>query len=357
MLHPWQRLVVVLLVTAMGTAALWLWAEGKQSRRGDTRGAAVLPTPLFDRQLDDMFKQFDAAEQAALASDGRSELLQTPENMSVDAMVGSQDLAFIFPSEAGSACVGSACVGSACAGSACAASGCGASACAGSGCGASACGGSACAGSACGGSLCIGSVCGASACNGSACGGSGCNGSACVGSACQASACVGSACAGSHCVGSACSNGCSQLDQGHRFVGVPGQTPVVAASCPYGNGAFNAEVTVVSFDATYDGRVTRIRWSAMGDAIERYRVWRLQADRVSLVVEQATQAGRLVEVVDTAAAPEARYVVDILDSTGWVTRVSSDGSQERLPVSHSGVPAPPGRLAAAHITAVPSRTN
>ncbi len=48
--------------------------------------------------------------------------------------IGEEEQAFIFPSEAVSACVGSACTASACIGSVCTGSGCGGSVCVGSGC-------------------------------------------------------------------------------------------------------------------------------------------------------------------------------------------------------------------------------
>ena len=346
-----------LLGLTLGIGALLL-AAPPQARVPATE--ADLSTPLYEHRLDEMLDQLA----------GRLPAAETDEDVLTDPAATSDDeaeTALVFPSGifsaciasgcagsacggsgcggsgcGGSACVGSGCGGSACGGSACGASGCGGSACGASGCGGSACAGSACLGSACAGSacavsLCVGSACGGSVCGGSACGGSvcgssGCVGSACAGSACLASICAGSGCLRSACAGSACDNCNSSLPNGgmQPYAG-RGDAAVVAVACPYStNDDPMADVQVTGFNIERQGDVAEISWVTAGGEVTAFRLYRLSGDHRELVAEGPAMGGRLQRVAAADDDPAAGYVVELVDALGWVTRIGSDGSTERL---------------------------
>ena len=346
-----------LLGLTLGVGALLLAAPPEA---GAPATEADLSTPLYEHRLDEMLDQLA----------GRPMVAEIDEDVLIDPAANSGDeteTAFILPSGLFSACVFSGCAGSACAASGCGASGCGGSACVGSGCGGSACGGSACGASGCGGSACGASGCGGSACVGSACVGSGCVGSACATSACVGSACAGSGCAGSACAGSACgSSGCiasgcagsaclgslcagsaclrsacagSACDNCNSSLPNGGQQPyagrgdaaVVAVACPYStNDDPMADVQVTGFNIEREGDVAEISWVTAGGEVTAFRLYRLSGDHQELVAEGPAAGGRLQRVAAADDDPGAGYVVELVDALGWVTRVGSDGSTERL---------------------------
>ncbi len=271
-----------------------------------TWAADVGSSPLFQQRLDEMALQFEGK----IGADQRNR-------------VGiGEEQAFIFPSEAVSACVGSGCVGSAC----------GASGCAGSGCAGSACGGSGCGGSACGGSACGGSACGLSVCVGSACAGSACGASGCIGSACGQSGCVGSACSQSGCVGSAC-KGCQgqqiQRDGTRQFARVGGD--VIQAACPFARDEAMGSVQIAGFEVERRGASVTVSWIASGGPLERYRVIREQDGLRRVIAEGPAPAQTIMHATDAGAGTGATYIVEVLDATGWITTVSSGGETLRRP--------------------------
>ena len=361
-----------LLGLTMGIGALLLAAPPEA---GAPATEADLSTPLYEHRLDEMLDQLA----------GRQVVAEIDEDVLIAPAANSGDeteTAFILPSGvvsacaasgcafsacgasgcggsacAGSGCVGSACGGSACGGTACGGSACGGSACLGSacigsgcigsacitsvcigsGCGGSGCVGSACVGSGCAGSGCAGSACGGSACGGSACAGSACGtsicgGSVCIGSGCGGSGCVGSGCGGSGCVGSACGNCNSSLPNGGQqpYAG-RGDAAVVAVACPYStNDDPMADVQVTGFNIEREGDVAEISWVTAGGEVTAFRLYRLSGDHQELVAEGPAAGGRLQRVAAADDDPGAGYVVELVDALGWVTRVGSDGSTERL---------------------------
>ncbi len=260
----------------------------------------TIVSPLYQQRLDEMALQFEGKRGA-----------DTRERTGI-----GEEEAFVFPSEAVSACAASACI----------ASGCGASACAASGCAASGCGGSAC-----GASGCVGSLCGASGCTGSACLGSGCGLSACIGSGCSQSGCVGSACGQSGCVGSACSgcNGGLQRDGGVQFANLGDD--VVQVSCPFVRDATWTAAQIGGFEVTRGGNAAEVNWIANGSALERYRVLRERAGRREIVSQGQAVAGLMQHARDAASDPGAVYIVELTDTAGWTIAVSSTGETERRP--------------------------
>ena len=298
-----------LLGLTLGVGALLLAAPPEA---GAPATEADLSTPLYEHRLDEMLDQLA----------GRQAVAEIDEDVLIDPAANSGDeteTAFIFPSGLISACVGSGCVASGCAASGCVGSGCVASGCAASGCAASGCVGSACIASGCGGSACAGSACGDSGCAGSACAGSGCEGIC---------GCVGSACAGSGCegiCGSSLPNGGMQPYAGR------GDAAVVAVACPYStNDDPMADVQVTGFNIERQGDVAEISWVTAGGEVTAFRLYRLSGDHRELVAEGPAMGGRLQRVAAADDDPAAGYVVELVDALGWVTRIGSDGSTERL---------------------------
>lgn len=295
---------VLNLVRGAGVLAACLMALLYAQAAGAQTSADMGGSPLFEQRLYEMGLQFEGK----IGADQRER-----------SGIGEEQ-AFFFPSEAVSACAGSACV----------ASGCGASACAGSACTGSACGGSGCAGSACGGSLCGGSICGASVCGGSGCAGSACGASGCVGSACGQSGCVGSACRQSGCVGSAC-NGCSGQNNGApgiQFAQI-GDGDVVQSACPFNRETDNGVLQISGFEVAHQGDTVAITWIVAGGPVANFRVLRDLDGTRSVVSEGKLQAYVMQTVSDRVPAPNARYIVEVVDAFGWIVSVTSDGEMTR----------------------------
>ncbi|MGA2126979.1 MAG: hypothetical protein ABSG76_12590 [Xanthobacteraceae bacterium] len=325
------------VLTIVGLVALFEINEHVTGRSAADAASAAALSPLYSSRLDEMQAQF------------RGEAtVQQPRLQAV----GEQQ-AFLFPSGlvsacAASGCIGSACGASGCAGSGCAGSGCGASGCGGSACGGSACVGSLCAGSACGGSACGGSACGGSGCAGSSCGGSGCagsicGGSACLGSACSLSACVGSACSQSGCVGSACGqSGCvgsackscsgqAPGGDGNALAGFYGNAAVVPVSCPFGSTSDLNPVFVTGFNVERSMDGVRISWISTGADVREFHVLRRSADGTLVRVAAGPATSyQLSHVAIPGGSVDAALFLEIVDHTGWTTRVGSDGTTERI---------------------------
>ena len=377
-----------LLGLTLGVGAFLLAVSPKAGPSAEAAVAATdLSTPLYDYRLDEMLDQLA----------GRQAVAEIDEDVLIDPAANSGDeteTALIVPSGLFSACAASGCFGSACGASGCLGSGCTGSGCAGSACGGSACGGTACGGSACGGSACLGSAClgsgcigsaclasicagsgcggslcagsaclgsacagsgcGGSACGGSACGGSVCGGSVCgasvcggsgcVGSGCGGSGCVGSGCGASGCVGSACANCNSSVPNGgtQHYAG-RGDAAVVAVACPYStNDDPMANVQVTGFNIEREGDVAEISWVTAGGEVTAFRLYRLSGEHRELVAEGPAPGGRLQRVAAADDDPAAGYVVELVDALGWVTRIGSDGSTERLTELRADVERPDG---------------
>ena len=285
-----------LLGLTLGVGAFLLAVSPKAGPSAEVAVAATdLSTPLYEHRLDEMLDQLA----------GRQAVLEIEDDAVIVPAATSDDeteTAFLFPSGLFSACAGSACAGSACSGSLCAGS---------------ACGGSACGASGCAGSVCIGSACLASGCIASACGNSGC---------------VGSGCGISGCVGSACINCNSSLPNGgmQPYAG-RGDAAVVAVACPYStNDDPMADVQVTGFNIEREGDVAEISWVTAGGEMSAFRLYRLSGEHRELVAEGPAAGGRLQRVAAAGDDPADGYVVEFVDALGWVTRIGSDGSTERL---------------------------
>ena len=266
----------LLLGLTLGVGALLLAAP---PQAGAPAPEADLRTPLYEHRLDEMLDQLA----------GRQVVAEIEEDVLIDPAANSGDeteTAFIFPSGGFSFCVGSACAASGCAGSGCLGSGCLASGCA--------------------------SICAASACVGSACGGSSCLGSACGGSACY------------NCT-SSLPNGGMQPYAGR------GDAAVVAVACPYStHDDPMADVQVTGFNIEREGDVAEISWVTAGGEMSAFRLYRLSGEHRELVAEGPAAGGRLQRVAAAGDDPADGYVVEFVDALGWVTRIGSDGSTERL---------------------------
>lgn len=284
-------LVSLFTVVTMAVAAVVSLASSEY-------GEAIAPSPLYQQRLDEMALQFEGKRGA---------------DTRVRAGINDQQ-AFFFPSEAVSACAGSACVASACGASGCAASGCAASG---------------CAGSACGGSGCAGSVCGGSGCAGSACIGSGCGLSGCAGSACSQSACVGSACGQSACVGSACAGCNSRLntEPGYQLASLQGD--VIQASCPFTRDQTRAVAQIAGFEVSESDGMVDINWIANGSNLQTYRVIGEAGGARKVFVEGRAASGLMQTVSAPTLAGDAVYTVEVTDSAGWTIAVRSTGETLR----------------------------
>lgn len=292
------------ICTIVGLVALFEISQNAIGRSAREAANGAAPSPLYASRLEEMQAQF------------RGEATVQPTRLQ---SVGERQ-AFLFPSGLESGCANSACANSACTNSACANSVCGASNCVGSVCP----GG--CLPSVRGGSGCLGSDCLGSGCTGSACSGSGCAGSACV------CACIISGCTSS-CVNSSCGQRCSGQapGDGTTVAGFYGDAAVVPAACPFGSTSDLDPVFVTGFDLERSTGGVRISWISTGADVREFRVLRRSRDGTleSVAVGPATSY-RLSHVVVSGAPADAALFLDIVDYTGWTTRVGSDGTTERI---------------------------
>ena len=105
----------------------------------------------------------------------------------------------------------------------------------------------------------------------------------------------------------------------------------MAVACPYStNDDPMADVQVTGFNIERQGDVAEISWVTAGGEVTAFRLYRLSGDRRELLSEGSAAAGRLQRVAAAGDDPADGYVVEFVDALGWVTRVGSDGSTERL---------------------------
>jgi len=285
--------------TMVGLVALFEISQNAIGRSADAAANGAAPSPLFESRLDEMQAQF------------RGEQTVQPARLQ---SVGERQV-FLFPSGLFSGCANSACANSACSNSACTNSACG--------------GFTGCAGSACSsGSACAGSICVSSNCAGSVCAGSGCIPS--VG--CGFSGCAGSNCFGSGCAGSACKDCSGQAPgDGATVAGFYGDAAVVPASCPFGSTSDLNPVFVTGFNVERSMEGMRISWISTGAEVREFHVLRRGRDgSLVRVAGGPATASRLSHVAVPGAPVDVTVFLDIVDRTGWTTRVGSDGTTERI---------------------------
>ena len=268
--------------TIVGLVALFEISQNAIGRSADEAANGAAPSPLYASRLDEIQAQF------------RGEAIVRQARLQG---VGEQQ-AFLFPSGLNSGCADSACAGSSCVASLCSGTGCAGSVCA------------------------AGSGCFASACQSSGCGGSACM-SGCMISGCTSTSCANSTC-GQRCSGQAPGNGTA-------VVGFYGDAAVVPASCPFGLTSDLNPVFVTGFNVERLTDGVRIAWISTGADVREFHVLRRSRDGtlVRVAVGQATSY-RLSHVVVPGAPADAALFLDIVDHTGWTTRVGSDGTTERI---------------------------
>ncbi|MBP0482787.1 hypothetical protein [Sagittula salina] len=164
----------------------------------------------------------------------------------------------------------------------------------------------------------------------SACVGSACTASGCIGSVCTGSGCGGSVCVGSGCGGSCGNDSLLETEQSLRLAMAEGD--IVQGACPFNRSAEFGAVQVSGFNIEQSGGAVSISWIATGGPVEGYRVLVKTAEGVGVISEGNAKTG----IVHTVSAPvlsaDATYIVEIADSNGWITVLTSDGETTRHPV-------------------------
>jgi len=113
--------------------------------------------------------------------------------------------------------------------------------------------------------------------------------------------------------------------------GFYGDAAVVPASCPFGSISDLNPVFVTGFDVERSMDGVRISWISTGaDAREFHVLRRNPGGTLVRVAGGAATSYRLSHVVVPGAPVDAAFYLEIVDHTGWTTRVGSDGTTERI---------------------------
>jgi hypothetical protein len=114
---------------------------------------------------------------------------------------------------------------------------------------------------------------------------------------------------------------------------------VVPVSCPLGSTAEYNPVYITGFNVEPTAGGARISWIATGAEAKTFRVLLRNSDGATQVVAQGqADTNRLSRVTVAGGKADATYLLEVVDRTGWTTRVGTDGKTERFAVAPAPTP-------------------
>jgi len=110
-----------------------------------------------------------------------------------------------------------------------------------------------------------------------------------------------------------------------------GNAAVVPVSCPFGSTEEFNPVFITGFNVEEADGGVLISWISTGAEVRRFHILRRNADgTLARIAEGDATSYRLSRILLRDTPVEAVYFLEIVDPTGWITKVGTDGSTQRI---------------------------